>query len=739
MEYSWYFEDHGRAQGPISTRDLIAKVQKGELTLVDLVFKEGEPGWQPIEKFKEITSQITVNPVNASAGPTSREAEWIVLRVIEVDGREKYEQIGPYTVEQVLELIDAGRVKFNDFVWKTGFQNWVPLGKLDKFDKPLASSVVVDESLYIKPNLLRETNRGVERPDEKKSVPVKAYTPVQKAPELKPEAPPEGASGPDLAQPAWAADLQKKMPQAEAKPVAKPVMKAEPQPEMSRTDVLVPEPVKVPPAKVDAKSEAKPEPKTESPPKPNKFAKEIFDFGNSITNLLSPLKGPKRAPTGPLPGEEKRESTKVETTRAEKTKSQIFKNESPKAEPTKGEMPKPVESAKNVARVQGTQIGTNPLRYQAVDLGERTHIQPSVKETPKESTKTGAAVVPPIRKEFTSTSSQVTSSQAAPSNPFGAEPPPERFPVRKPQRTEETSTHIPPVVVTKVVKREARAETATPMPDDVMPAAERDPVAHDKMQGRWNRVGTIAAAILVLGCVGILGLWAKKHASHGESATDIAFEKHQAPTPSLSQFENNTPPPEPAAEPQPTVETAPPPQPEVAAKNLPAPEMDVPEPTKNAPAAAEPAPAKTAQAPQVDEDRAAEDVTQMSVKQKSFFHQQERQFIFYTSQKGLNLANLLDAAVKKKNKTPASWKKFQVVWQGQVKSLNQKISKEIGSSKVHTSLFKNLKTAGLNLDKRGKDISSQMLAGRAPTKEPSVSDIIADFKKINAKAKSLDQ
>lgn len=192
MDKKWYFEDHGRAQGPITTRELINKIQKGEMTLIDLVFKEGERGWMPVESFTEIT-ELLGNITHQDA------ADWIVLRTCEVDGKWIQEQIGPFNAEQILDLIDKGKIRFDDYVWRTGYDKWVPLGRVDQFEKPLHSSVDVDLSLYAVP---RQEDLIMESP--LKTVKVA----VEKVNDINPEIIPEEATGNDLAMPKWAINTE---------------------------------------------------------------------------------------------------------------------------------------------------------------------------------------------------------------------------------------------------------------------------------------------------------------------------------------------------------------------------------------------------------------------------------------------------------------------------------------------------------------------------------------------------
>ena len=185
----WYYENHGKAEGPISTLELVKKIQDSELSLIDLVFKEGDGQWMPAEHFAEITSLIKTASTEFKV-----DADWVVLRTIEVDGRNQYDQIGPFTIEQVLQLIDKGKVKFTDFVWRNGYENWVPLGHLDKYENPLESSVRVDMSIYEKPKV--DDLAAVPKPPKffKAAQKIKP-TPVE-------EKPPE-AVGEDLAKEKW--------------------------------------------------------------------------------------------------------------------------------------------------------------------------------------------------------------------------------------------------------------------------------------------------------------------------------------------------------------------------------------------------------------------------------------------------------------------------------------------------------------------------------------------------------
>jgi hypothetical protein len=216
----WYYENHGKAEGPISTLELVKKIQGGDLKLIDLVFKEGDGQWMPAEHFSEIKSLIKTASTEFSV-----DSDWVVLRTIEVDGRNQYDQIGPFTIEQVLQLIDKGKIKFTDFVWRNGYENWVPLGHLDKYENPLDSSIRVDMSIYEKPKIQ-------ELEDVPK--PTKLFKSSQKTKSVSIEEKPPEAQGEDLAKEKWHVEVPSRQKAKDAAPFSVVASEAEHSPRRRR-------------------------------------------------------------------------------------------------------------------------------------------------------------------------------------------------------------------------------------------------------------------------------------------------------------------------------------------------------------------------------------------------------------------------------------------------------------------------------------------------------------------------
>lgn len=195
MDQVWYYEDHGRAKGPVTAQELVKKIKLGEITLVDLVFKEGDAQWMPIQCHEELTELVG----NVTLQDSS---DWIVLKTVNVDGKNISEQIGPFNATQILDLLDKGKIRFSDYVWRKGYEQWVPLGRVDEFEKPLKSSVPVDASLYTKP---RHFDLLARAESAQQQAPLKKVTPVvvQRDHMGLPSDRPAEARGEDLSEPKW--------------------------------------------------------------------------------------------------------------------------------------------------------------------------------------------------------------------------------------------------------------------------------------------------------------------------------------------------------------------------------------------------------------------------------------------------------------------------------------------------------------------------------------------------------
>ena len=243
----WYYSSNGKAQGPVTSEFLIENLRKGQLTLVDLVFRAGDAGWVTIGEIPEFreaynalplqtppanppVDEVTISasevakaaahatPVNEpfeihafkkmismadsrTVQPLSRpqsgwprdwqlSSSWIVLK--RRDDGSGFDQDGPYSAEQIIDMIGQGKVEYSQYCWKPGYTRWFRIGNLPEFDRrkrdrdnDMVNQIVpVPEILEALPALTREELlSGVERLRQARKVQ---------------EAPPAGTDGRDL-------------------------------------------------------------------------------------------------------------------------------------------------------------------------------------------------------------------------------------------------------------------------------------------------------------------------------------------------------------------------------------------------------------------------------------------------------------------------------------------------------------------------------------------------------------
>lgn len=165
----WYYSVDGRAEGPVEDAVIIENLKSGKLTLVDLVFREGDDGWRTIGEvapFKDAFAKVNLPPnPTSSPGPENKpepppvgsdaapfvipqvtgdgqfrfqpnpELTWVILTKISGRGDDRFHQSGPYSAEQIEAMLARGECKYSDYVWRPGYRKWARLGNLPEFDR----------------------------------------------------------------------------------------------------------------------------------------------------------------------------------------------------------------------------------------------------------------------------------------------------------------------------------------------------------------------------------------------------------------------------------------------------------------------------------------------------------------------------------------------------------------------------------------------------------------------------
>jgi hypothetical protein len=125
MEQQYYVALSNSQLGPISQKEVEARIAAGEITFAHFVWRTGDSGWMKLgehESFKKLF-----------AGKSMR--AWFVFR--------NKTQYGPLAQEEVERLIQVGQIRASDLVWSEGMTGWTKFAEIPVFAL-IANSVVVE-------------------------------------------------------------------------------------------------------------------------------------------------------------------------------------------------------------------------------------------------------------------------------------------------------------------------------------------------------------------------------------------------------------------------------------------------------------------------------------------------------------------------------------------------------------------------------------------------------------------
>lgn len=128
----WYTVVNSRPVGPLSAKEIVQRIQGGELSFVSHVWKEGFSGWTRIYDVIDFKPLLPPEPspsliaeiqksTQASPPPLSpQQKEELRTWYIYLDEA----NYGPISDREVQTLIQAGRITGGTYMWKKGFSDW---------------------------------------------------------------------------------------------------------------------------------------------------------------------------------------------------------------------------------------------------------------------------------------------------------------------------------------------------------------------------------------------------------------------------------------------------------------------------------------------------------------------------------------------------------------------------------------------------------------------------------------
>jgi len=149
-EPKWFIQISEQLKGPFRSSEIYSQVKKGELSILDYIWKQGLADWQKIsdcEEFKvsapekpkmdpatlmQSIPQVKkaegrgAPPFPGSAQEASSELrEWFLFY--------SQTQYGPFSFAEVQRLLTVGQITLQTFAWKSGLAEWVAIDKIPEF------------------------------------------------------------------------------------------------------------------------------------------------------------------------------------------------------------------------------------------------------------------------------------------------------------------------------------------------------------------------------------------------------------------------------------------------------------------------------------------------------------------------------------------------------------------------------------------------------------------------------
>lgn len=116
----------------------------GQVGGSDAVAKAHQSGTDPSGG----SSSTPVWPTDGLEATAVQKPEWILLKKVVVNGKKQFKQIGPYTQWQVMQMLEKGKVQFQDHAWKSGLSDWKRVGEIEDFKVDLPSSPPLETVIY---------------------------------------------------------------------------------------------------------------------------------------------------------------------------------------------------------------------------------------------------------------------------------------------------------------------------------------------------------------------------------------------------------------------------------------------------------------------------------------------------------------------------------------------------------------------------------------------------------------
>ena len=143
----WYTVVNARPVGPLSAKEIVQRIQAGELNFASHLWKEGLTGWTriydvidfkpllPSEPSPTLIAEIQRSTQAAPPPLAPKQKEELRTWYIYLDEA----NYGPISDREVQTLMDAGRINSGTYMWQKGFTDWMQAKDIETWAKRLGA------------------------------------------------------------------------------------------------------------------------------------------------------------------------------------------------------------------------------------------------------------------------------------------------------------------------------------------------------------------------------------------------------------------------------------------------------------------------------------------------------------------------------------------------------------------------------------------------------------------------
>lgn len=141
VEPKYFLAYKGKAIGPLTAQEIYQRIQKGEIGLLNYVWKEGWTDWKSVKDEQEFSVLIPQKPSSAAIAAIKQKLQKKKAPEPQaaIDDDKKYylyfsrTQYGPFSKKELAHVLSSHKLDRNAYLWTQGWTNWKRVSELEEF------------------------------------------------------------------------------------------------------------------------------------------------------------------------------------------------------------------------------------------------------------------------------------------------------------------------------------------------------------------------------------------------------------------------------------------------------------------------------------------------------------------------------------------------------------------------------------------------------------------------------